>query len=177
MIKIRYKGYKLEMIQSFSFCFWCDKCFNFWVDAFVQSLRTLSHNFLRCFLLPPLSIPRFLDSPGMCLRPSVAHSQCSLLLNIASWALSLTQTQCFLWPQCTLLYMLCIEQFPRNIFPSGSSIFLMASIEVFTSDIVFYSTRYPHLVFHYIYIFFKNVYLVLGFYYHRLCFHLLLFLN
>lgn len=100
------------------------------------------------------------------------QSMLSAWLNIASWTLCLWHTQCFLWPQCTSLSVLHSEQCPRNLLPSGSSSFLIASTDVSTSDIVFY-TRCPHLVFYYIYISFKNVYLGLGFYYHWLCFNLL----
>lgn len=76
---------------------------------------------------------------------SCPQSVLSALLNIASWALCLWHTQCFLWPQCTSLSVLHIEQCPRNLLPSGSSSFLIASTDVSTSDIVFY-TRCPHLV-------------------------------
>lgn len=100
------------------------------------------------------------------------QSVLSALLNIASWALCLWHTQCLLWPQRTLLSVLYIEQFPRNLLPSGSSSFLIASTDFSTSDILFY-TKCPRLIFHYIYIFFKNIYLGLGFYYHWLCFNLL----
>lgn len=124
------------------------------------------------FLCPALCFPLPWLSWHVLASFSCPQLVLSAWLNIASWALCLWHTQCFLWPQQTLHNVLSIEQFPRNLLPSGSSSVLIASTDVSPSDIVFY-TECPHLVFHYICIFFKNGYLGLGFYYHRLGFNLL----